>query len=284
MHGKHLPLRYRGLLWVRPAAFKSKWMVLKRALIVGDETLTQIEGSFRVRPGPGWDLPLFSQYFLLLRQIYKFQENRGTSHPLPTGLVRCSRIAYPSGHHMGAAAKFTEDQLTFIRKKYMAQTGRGRIGEVTALTLAKFPELAAAGFTIKQVHNLVRDRGWSALRRKVQRGQAASVQAAIAEVGLDKASALKIHIEAHQRVGQKIVAKAEQFVDGATSAKTLSSAASAAKTGISIVRDALGLGSPTSVSHPTFNFNFAHGPDSPFVKKAQVEAPQPVDVEAVASE
>lgn len=176
---------------------------------------------------------------------------------------------------MAAAPKYTEAQLTFIRKQYMKQ--RGQAKAIAVLVNAEFPEL---NVSVNQIHNVVRDRGWAKLRKKAQAG-VPTLEQAIVEVQANRALAIKDIVDGHMNVGAAIVKKAAGFVDSATSAKTLSSAASAAKTGISIIRDALGLGSHTSVSHTTLEFNFAHGPGSPFRQdRAQVVE---VEAEAVAT-
>lgn len=175
---------------------------------------------------------------------------------------------------MGAPAVFTAEQVAFIRKKYMAQPGKGRADDVVAVTNAKFPGLNVVK---KQIYNLARDRGWTTIRREAKIKALESSQD-VALVQQEKTLAVQAMIDGHKRLGQKIAQKAELFVDGATSAKTLSSAASAAKTGISIVRDAMGLGSHTSVSQSALTFNFAWSEGSPFVAKSVQPVEEAIDV------
>ncbi len=157
---------------------------------------------------------------------------------------------------------FTNDHLELIRKLYLRQLLPPR--EVTREVNEKF----GTTFTPRQISAMLVERGLSK-RRKLAKGRA--ILAAIDQgsvVAHQKAElATTRDIAAgHLRLGQKITAKAEHFVDTSNSAKTLSSASGAARTGISIVRQVLGLdlpGAPTA-NRPTFNFNFAHSPESPF--------------------
>ena len=176
---------------------------------------------------------------------------------------------------MAAPKLYSEAQLAFIRKKYMAQ--RGKAKEIVTLVNAEFPEL---NMTVRQVHNVIRDRGWAKLRKKAQAG-IPTLEQAIVEVQANRALALKDLIAGHQRVGEKIVRKGEQFVDSAETAKTLASAASAVKSGISIVREALGLSGTASVSHSTFQFNFARSEDSPFMRPVASQQPQVIEAVVV---
>lgn len=146
---------------------------------------------------------------------------------------------------------------------------------ILAATRAKFQ-----GIELEkgQLYNLVRDRGWSALRKKA-RLAAAPMQEAIASVRTESSLALKDMVSSHIRLGQKITEKAERFVDTAETAKTLSSAASAAKAGISIIREAAGLGSGNHVSANGFDSRFSRSHLSPFERSQVAQTVEAVVVE-----
>lgn len=190
---------------------------------------------------------------------------------------------------------FSIDHLELIRKLYLRQLLPPR--EVARELNAKFQTT----FTTRQISTMLVERGLSK-RRKLAKGKAilaANDFTSLAAVQQRaELATTKDLVAGHLRLGRSITHKAQLFVESASSAKTLSSASSAARTGISIVRQACGLDSPGSssgVPHATFNFNFAHSDASPFspagrerarvaaMKQAEPvanESPDPVSEEA----
>jgi|ERR1017187_1301579 hypothetical protein len=158
---------------------------------------------------------------------------------------------------------FSLEHLALIKKLYLRQMLPPR--EVAREINEKF----GTAFTPRQISSMLVERGLSK-RRKLAKGKAilaANDQLSLGVHQRPELATVRDIVAGHQRLGQKITAKAEHFVDTANSAKTLSSATSAARTGISIVRQACGLdnpGSPVVSGGPVFNFNFAHSPESPF--------------------
>lgn len=145
--------------------------------------------------------------------------------------------ANPSFHNMAKPSIFTNEQLVFIRRSYLSHGLPPR--EVARECNLKFQ----TSFTAKQISSLLAERGLTKTRKLAKaRVSATSNVAAVAE-GIQKAAAapLKEMIEGHLRIGGIITSKAEKFAVEATSAKTLSSAASAARAGIAIVREAAGM-------------------------------------------
>ena len=105
------------------------------------------------------------------------------------------------------------------------------------------------------------ERGWSSRRKRASavgalaandfKNQAASHLTAEKQIALDIVSG-------QLRIGRRILVKAEEFVETATSAKTLSSAASAARSGAALARQAAGLDLPGAVPGiVAFDFSFA---------------------------
>ena len=131
-----------------------------------------------------------------------------------------------------------------------------------------------------QVSEYARSRGWT--KRKKRDTEKAVILAesrkAVAAKSKEIVSQHQDFLDASARVGAKIVKKAEIFVDRAPDAKSLSSAANAARTGVEIYRKAVGLESnePTSfVNKGIINVAFATSDESPFAK-AKLE--QVIDV------
>lgn len=128
---------------------------------------------------------------------------------------------------------FSIDHLELIRKLYLRQLLPPR--EVARELNAKFQTT----FTARQISTMLVERGLSK-RRKLAKGKAilaANDFTSLAAVQQRAELATTKEIVAgHLRLGQTITRKAQLFVESAPSAKTLSSASSAARTGISIVR------------------------------------------------
>lgn len=188
---------------------------------------------------------------------------------------------------------FTPEHLKLIQKLYLRQHLPPR--EVTREVNEKF----GTTFTPRQISCMLVERGLSK-RRKLGLGKAILAANDQISLGVQNHPTLAIAkdiVAGHQRIGQKITAKAEQFVDSASSAKTLSSAASAAKVGISIIRQVLGLDSPGATlmqQNNCLRHYDPHGPDSPFspegrerqriaaMKRAEaVKEPVPVEIACV---
>jgi hypothetical protein len=163
---------------------------------------------------------------------------------------------------MPAPCIYTTEQLEFMRREYLSRRMPPR--EVTRSVNEKF----GTTYTKRQISALVSDQGW-AKRRKIARVEAAnSMDTAVLAQGHQRAELATIRdiVDGHARLGKVITAKAEKFAQDASSAKTLSSAASAARVGISIIRDALGLNSTSAptMPHAILTVNFAHSDESPF--------------------
>jgi hypothetical protein len=158
---------------------------------------------------------------------------------------------------------FSTDQLALIRKLYLRQLLPPR--EVAREVNRKF----GTNFTPRQISSMLVERGLSK-RRKLAKGKAilaANDFTSLAAVHQRaELTTTRDIVAGHLRLGQKITAKAEHFVDVAASAKSLSSATGSARSGISIIRQALGLDDNTAQNplRPVFDIHFARGPGSPF--------------------
>jgi len=136
-----------------------------------------------------------------------------------------------------------------------------------------------AAFTVRQVSSMVTERGWAGRRREAKGAAILAINdrqdliAAAARANPDREVAKDV-VAGQLRIGQKIMQRAETYVDTASSGKSLSSAASAARSGVALARGALGLdlaGGTRPAVH--FNFGFARGPDSPFMQPDQAQKP-----------
>ena len=125
-----------------------------------------------------------------------------------------------------------------------------------------------------QISEYASYRGWTK-RRKRDAERAiiiAESRKAVAAQAKQLTSQHQDFLDASARVGAKIVQKAELFVERATDAKALSSAANAARTGTELYRKAVGLATdePSSfVNKGVINVAFATSAESPFAKAAK---------------
>jgi hypothetical protein len=187
---------------------------------------------------------------------------------------------------------FSIAHIKLIKKLYLTQHLPPR--EVLRELNTKFN----TAFTTEQLSAKLSESGLSK-RRKLAKSHAALAATDKVSLGVNQRPELadiRAISAGHLKLGQTITAKAQVFAEAASSAKTLSSVASAARTGISIVRDVLGLNSTSapSMNHSILTVNFAHSDESPFspagrerqrlaeMKRAeQIQEPPPVEIDGV---
>ena len=173
---------------------------------------------------------------------------------------------------------FSDDHLQLIRKLYLRQHRPPR--EVAAMVNSKF----GSSFSVRQISSMLTERGWAGRRREAKSAAILAVNdrqdqiAAAGRADVDRGVADEV-VSGQLRIGQKIMRRAEIYVDTASSGKSLSSAASAARSGVALARGALGLDLP-GAAHGlvNFNFNFASQAAPLFAKKrAEIVSSQPID-------
>jgi hypothetical protein len=163
---------------------------------------------------------------------------------------------------------FSEEHLELIRKEYMRRHRPPR--EVASTLNTKF----GTTFTARQVSAMVVERGWSSRRKQARAAATLAVndvsnQIATAATVLAKESVVNDILAGQLRLGQKIMHKAELYVETAGSGKSLASATSAARGGVALARGAVGLDVPgAQPSTAVFNFTFARDSGSPFAPRA----------------
>jgi len=148
---------------------------------------------------------------------------------------------------------YTDEQRSHIRRAYL-HLNLPPSAVVQSLN-AKF----GATFTLSQVQRYINNNHSvqkTAIIRKVETIEALSVNRIARKIANDKADALVKFAER----SETLATKAFDFADRATDARTLTAAASAAKTAISMYRVCNGLDGPSSgaAGRPHFNFNFSN--------------------------
>ncbi len=179
--------------------------------------------------------------------------------------------ASPATTHPRHQRLLNEEQHKFAFRLYVGSQIATRF--VTAELNKKFN----TSFKSSQIAEYIRARKWTARKRRI-----AEVVLPVATHELVKAHKQEI-VSQHKEflaksaeIGTKIMHKAESIIERAIDARTLSSAAAAAKTGIEIYRKTHGLDSESAAAGAargghTFQFNFARGPGSPFAPKQVAE-------------
>ena len=154
---------------------------------------------------------------------------------------------------MAAKSLFTDDQRAHIRRTYLHQN------LPPSAVVLSVNEKFGTSFTLGQVQRHISNNhsaAKTAIIRKVETIEALSVNRIARKIANDKADAM---VKFAGR-SETLATKAFDMADRATDARTLTAAASAAKSAITMFRVCAGLDGPGSgpAGRSQFNFNFAN--------------------------
>ena len=174
-----------------------------------------------------------------------------------------------------ATALLNEKQHRRAQRLYLVESRSA--SDVSAILNAEFGSDGMPQLTPRMITEYASTRKWGAKRKALaDKGSlrahelVASIATAVAE--RETVSVLKHQefLEKAAQVGGSVLEKAARLIETVNSPRDLASAANAARVGISVYRQAVGIDTagPGSTVGTTNNFyNFARGPDSPFMKR-----------------
>ncbi len=173
-----------------------------------------------------------------------------------------------------ATALLNEKQHRRAQRLYLAESRSA--GDVSAILNAEFGPDGMPHLTPRMVTEYASTRKWGAKRKELfQKGElrAHELVASIATAVAKKETASIIQhqefIDRSARIGGAVLEKAARLIETVNSPRDLASAANAARVGISVYRQAVGIdtGPGSTVGTTTIWYNFARGPESPFYKR-----------------
>ncbi len=180
-----------------------------------------------------------------------------------------SRYSFPM-----PAPLFTPPQLRRAQNLYL-RDGRSA-SECAAVLNAEFSSDGLRTITPRMFTEFCSTHSWGARRKSLtQKGElrahelVASIATAVAKRETVSVIQHQEFLEKSARVGGAVLEKAARLIETVNSPRDLASAANAARVGISVYRQAVGIdtGAGSTVGTTNNFYNFARGPDSPFYKR-----------------
>jgi hypothetical protein len=173
-----------------------------------------------------------------------------------------------------ATPLLNKQQHRRAQRLYLAESRSA--GDVSAILNAEFGSDGMPQLTPRMVTEYASTRKWGAKRKALADKGALRAHELVASIATAVAKRETVSVIQHQeflekaaQVGGSVLEKAARLIENITSPRELASAANAARSGISIYRQAVGIDTASGVAVGTTNnfYNFARGPDSPFMKR-----------------
>lgn len=174
-----------------------------------------------------------------------------------------------------ATALLNEKQHRRAQRLYLIESRSA--SDVAAILNAEFGSEGLRPLTPRMITEYASTRKWGSKRKALaDKGalRAHQLVASIATAVAKKETASIIQqqefIDRSARIGGAVLEKAARLIETVNSPRDLASAASAARVGIFMYRQAVGIetaGPGSTVGTTTIWYNFARGPDSPFMKR-----------------
>jgi hypothetical protein len=173
-----------------------------------------------------------------------------------------------------ATALLNEKQHRRAQKLYLAESRSA--SDVSAILNAEFGSEGLRPLTPRMITEYASTRDWGTKRKALADKGALRAHELVASIATAVAKRETVSVLKHQefleksaRVGGAVLEKAARLIETVNSPRDLASAANAARVGIAVYRQAVGIdtGAGSTVGTTNNFYNFARGPDSPFYKR-----------------